>query len=306
MQFKFTPFTHLRPVTLLPVLGAILLFTAAPDPLSAQTASEIAELRYAREEEKLARDLYSAFYSLWKNDIFSNIATSEQRHMDAVLSLLNLFGIDDPAAGQPAGQFSDASLQALYDDLHDQGTASLPAALSVGILVEETDIADLDAAIANTTHPAILRVYRNLRKGSENHLAAFSNRLEQVDGTADTGNSFGPGEGTAVFEPLSQSLFIPAIDVTSKAGDVVVFDALLRIVETLPVTLQLLTASVTDKMPNSQHASFTLADGVLTINNLSIGSQILDSLDESSYAAIFTLVKGESGAYFVLDSLTPL
>lgn len=300
------PPKSLSPTRILFTLTALLFICLLPARLAAQTAGEIADLQYMREEEKLARDLYTAFYDLWKNDIFSNIATSEQRHMDAVLSLLNLYGISDPAAGQPAGQFTDNTLQDRYDDLYSQGSASLSAALSAGIDVEETDIADLDAAIAGTTNAAILRVFSNLRKGSENHLAAFSNRLEQVDSSANTGNSFGPGDGTAVFEPLSQSLFIPAIDVTSKTGNVVVFDAMLRIVETLPVTLELLTASATDKLPNAQHASYNAANGVLTINNLSIGSLFLDSLNDTAYTAVFHLAREAGGAFFVLDSLTPL
>ena len=52
------------------------------------TADEVYWLQYMREEEKLARDVYLALYATWKMPVFSNIAASEQRHMDVVLTLL--------------------------------------------------------------------------------------------------------------------------------------------------------------------------------------------------------------------------
>ena len=42
------------------------------------------DLIQLREEEKLARDVYLYLYAQWDQWIFSNIAKSEQQHMDAV------------------------------------------------------------------------------------------------------------------------------------------------------------------------------------------------------------------------------
>lgn len=298
-----TPRSPLRLPALLLALSCLFLTLPAHAQLS---AGETADLQYLREEEKLARDLYSAFYALWDSDIFLNIATSEQRHMDAVLNLLTLYGISDPAAGQPAGQFTDAALQNLYDDLLDQGSGSEIAALEAGIFVEETDIADLETAIAGTDEAAIRRVYGNLLKGSQNHYSAFSNRLLQLDSTADPGNGFGPGDGTAVFEPFSLSLYIPAIDVTTKGGATQVFDGLLRVVETVPLTFELLTVSRTDKLPNPEHASFDIAGGVLLIPRLSVGTQQVDSLNDTEYAATLVFSPAGGALLFIVDTLTPL
>ena len=52
-----------------------------------------------------------------------------------------------------------------------------PSALRAGIAIEEHDIADLDAAIANTSREDIQQVYLNLRAGSENHLKSFQQVL---------------------------------------------------------------------------------------------------------------------------------
>lgn len=292
--------------TLTFLFSLILVAFSAGSQAQGLSADEAADLQYMREEEKLARDLYLALYELHSSDIFFNIAGSEQRHFDSVGNLLSLYGISDPAIGNGAGEFTNTDLQDLYDSLLASGTDTEIDALSVGILVEETDIDDLDNAIAATTQSPILRVYRNLRKGSENHLSAFTNRLLQLDSTASVGTSYGPGDGTSVYEPMSQTLYIPAIDVTAKSGAVVVYDAYLRMVESIPVSMELLTVSKTDKLPNSTHASFIIATGVLTVPDMNVGALQLDTLDDTDYTAVFNLATGESGSFFVLDTLTPL
>ena len=130
-------------------------------------------LTYMREEEKVARDVYLFLYEKWQSRVFKNIAASEQTHMDAVKTLLDRYGIADPAAGKEVGEFTNPNLQALYDELIDAGSVSLVDALEVGVAIEETDIADLTAAIASTTHNDIKTVYGNLLLGSLNHSDAF-------------------------------------------------------------------------------------------------------------------------------------
>ena len=139
---------------------------------SGLSAEEAADLLYMREEEKLARDVYNAMHELWGTPIFQNIARSEQTHMDAIKLLLDRYGLTDPALAP--GQFTDPSLQALYNQLIAQGSTSLADAMNVGMLIEQTDIADLQERLAQTDHADIQLVYTNLLNGSYNHLAAFS------------------------------------------------------------------------------------------------------------------------------------
>ena len=141
------------------------------------TSSERSWLTYMREEEKLARDVYLVLYDRWHKPIFSNIAASEQRHMDAVRTLLVKYAVSDPAAGKGIGEFTNPVFRDLFVRLTQQGGASLQEALKVGVFIEETDIEDLNAAIAATTRPDIKRVYGNLLQGSWNHLAAFEANL---------------------------------------------------------------------------------------------------------------------------------
>lgn len=134
-------------------------------------------MTYMREEEKLARDVYLSLGARWNLPLFTNIAQSEQVHMDSVKTLLDRYGIPDPAAGKAQGAFTDPALQDLYDDLIAQGSASPVDALKAGVIVEETDIADLNKALATTEKNDIRTVYNNLLQGSMNHLNAFQSNL---------------------------------------------------------------------------------------------------------------------------------
>jgi hypothetical protein len=150
------------------------------------TDAEIAGLLYMREEEKLARDVYLALYDIWGQQIFQNIADSEQTHTDAVKHLLDRFGIDDPAVNIAPGVFTDSTLQSLYHELTILGAQSLEDALRVGAAIEEIDILDLVENLATVTDSEIVQVYENLLSGSENHLRAFVSTLAQKTGETYT------------------------------------------------------------------------------------------------------------------------
>ena len=150
------------------------------------TSEEVVGLLYMREEEKLAHDVYAAFYDMWGAQIFSNISDSELSHTAAVKTLLDRYQLPDPAEGAPEGAFTNADLQELYDQLVATGSASLRAALEVGALIEELDIVDLQHAIATTDNEDIRLVYENLMLGSRNHLRAFIRNLDNQGGATYT------------------------------------------------------------------------------------------------------------------------
>jgi hypothetical protein len=146
------------------------------------SSEEIAGILYMREEEKLARDVYLKLYEQWGLAIFQNIAGSEQTHMDAIKTLMDVYGLDDPVAGNDVGEFTDPTLQSLYADLVATGSQSLADALRVGAAIEEIDILDLEERIAQTDAGNVQRVYENLTRGSYNHLRSFAATLEQQTG----------------------------------------------------------------------------------------------------------------------------
>ena len=147
-------------------------------PTNELSEAEIAGLKFMREEEKLAHDLYTELGSEFGYRAFENIAASEQTHTDAVALLLEKYGIPDPVTGEP-GTFSNDELQSLYDSLLETGMQSAEAALKVGAEVEEVDIVDIQERADTTEEEAITLVYDNLIRGSRNHLRAFVRVLER-------------------------------------------------------------------------------------------------------------------------------
>ncbi len=119
------------------------------------TPEEISGLLLMREEEKLARDVYLELYDQWSQNIFNNIASSEQTHTDAVKVLLDAYGVEDPVLSDERGSFTS----------------------------EDLDIKDLNVLLENTENEDIIFVYENLRKGSRNHMRAFITQIENNGGT---------------------------------------------------------------------------------------------------------------------------
>jgi hypothetical protein len=146
--------------------------TAAKGTLTEQQKATLVAMA---QEEKLAHDLYAAFAGKYDAVVFDRIAAAETRHLAAVRTLLDRYGIADPAAGRSAGQFSDPTVQATYDKLLAQGQAGRSAALRAGVTVEQTDIADLTDALDGLSAPDVVQVYTQLRAASQHHLAAFQN-----------------------------------------------------------------------------------------------------------------------------------
>jgi len=144
-------------------------------PASDLSEQEAEALLYMREEEKLARDVYNALYAIWGQPTFRVIATSEEGHLAEIKTLLDRYALADPA--QAPGVFTDPNLQALYDQLVAQGSVSLSEALKVGAAIEEIDILDLQARLAQTDNADIQQVFNNLMTGSSNHLQAFTSVL---------------------------------------------------------------------------------------------------------------------------------
>ncbi len=170
-----------------------------PTPVTVPLSTvEAADLVFMRQEEKMARDIYLQFGDLWNIATFDNIAASEQRHMDAMLGLLQTYQLPDPVVGLTIGEFQNPSLQQLHDDLLALGGASALSALQVGGLIEEVDMRDIVAAIERSQHADIDRAYDNLLCGSRNHLRAFAGQIELGTGQPYVAQSLPQAEVDAI------------------------------------------------------------------------------------------------------------
>lgn len=167
------------------VFSILLIMNPSPYDIQVSntelTSAEQNGLLLMREEEKLARDVYAFLGDKWEKQIFFNIGSSEQRHMDAVKALLTQFDLPDPISDDVAGVFENKELQKLYNELTEKGSKSLVDALLVGATIEDLDIFDLTKLISETQHKDLLKVYNNLNRGSRNHMRAFSRQLQRQD-----------------------------------------------------------------------------------------------------------------------------
>jgi hypothetical protein len=160
--------------------------TAVATPPSETSAEAVAtnkqtqeaQLLYLIEEEKLAHDVYTVMHEQYGAKVFGNILSSEQKHQEEVLTLLQARGLADPRSSE-LGIFNNAELQALYDQLIAQGKQNAEEAYKVGVTIEEKDIADITTQLATATDSDIVTTLERLRTGSENHLRAFNRQLSR-------------------------------------------------------------------------------------------------------------------------------
>lgn len=143
---------------------------------------EEASLLKMLEEEKLARDVYLHLAEKWGVRAFSRIAISEQNHMNAIVLLLEKYEIGFELDTVVSGVFVDEVVQSLYDDLIADGELTELDALIVGATIEDLDINDLMVDMETVDNEDIIFVYKNLLKGSQNHLRGFYRLLTDMEG----------------------------------------------------------------------------------------------------------------------------
>lgn len=150
---------------------------AAADPTPLVLGSEAqAALRFQIDEERMARELYTAFGTKWGLQPFKMIPQSEARHEAVLRQLAVRAGATAPVA--TAGLFETGEVQLRFDALFALGLESADSALRAAAFVEEQDIADLDTLIAATDSPALKEAATALRNASTHHLRAFVGTLK--------------------------------------------------------------------------------------------------------------------------------
>jgi hypothetical protein len=138
------------------------------------TTTQKAQLKYLIEEEKLARDVYTYLAGKVTTRKFSNIARSEQTHMNYVASLLAKYKQTNPTTGKAAGVFVNKDIQALYNTLIAEGAAGQLQAFAVGVKVEQVDIASIKELLLKAM-PADVKAALDLMLAASNtHLEAFT------------------------------------------------------------------------------------------------------------------------------------
>ncbi|NUJ97967.1 DUF2202 domain-containing protein [Candidatus Gracilibacteria bacterium] len=189
-----------------------MLANVATGSLSSQ---EEQDLYYQYREEMLARDMYNYFYSLYSEETFKNIASSEQQHMDAVKSLLDRYNLTVPSG---YGELQDE-----FDSLKDKGNDSLKDALEVGLKIEMLDIEDIVDSLKTTDNDDIKLILSNIGGASYNHLRGFALALTKnslttsIDYSAYLDTSDTDNKGN-IKDKLMERLDAEGITLPAKVG----------------------------------------------------------------------------------------
>lgn len=167
--------------------------------------NEESHLVFMREEEKLARDVYTTLGSLYpRATIFGNIDDAEQRHTDSVKAKLLQYSITDPNTNDNIGVYTGEAYGSYftekYELLTEMGAESELSALYVGAFIEELDMLDIiqcpkaiveadngidsdnDCGRVYTENEDIQSLLDSLLAGSKNHLRAYVGKIEAVIG----------------------------------------------------------------------------------------------------------------------------
>lgn len=145
------------------------------------TQGEIDALVHMREEEKLARDIYTTLAETTPSAVFKNIPRSEQTHMDAFDQLLDRYEIVDPVTDESAiGIFTDPFFTNLFRELKEKGQQSDKDAFEVGAMVEDLNMANLIKYGDATEKPDLKLAYSTLLIQSKNHMSAFVRQLDRL------------------------------------------------------------------------------------------------------------------------------
>jgi len=139
--------------------------------------TEMEDLQYLYEEERLAHDIYTALSDKWELSIFENIAESEKRHVEHLLVIYEKYGLRVPKVGD--GFYNYPELNMLFDRFFEGGMMTLESSLTLAGNFEEYDIADLERYLEHTQNVDLILVYNTLLEGSKNHLRVIHRNLKK-------------------------------------------------------------------------------------------------------------------------------
>jgi len=164
--------------------------------------NERIHLVFMREEEKLARDVYTKLGSMYPDSvIFGNIDDSEQRHTMSVKDMIEKYGHEDPNTNDNIGVYTGEDygwyFTEKYNLLVERASISELEALYVGAFIEELDMMDInqcpkvivetDNGINEVTecgkiytdNSGIVKLYDSLLDGSDSHLEGYVKNIEK-------------------------------------------------------------------------------------------------------------------------------
>lgn len=141
------------------------------------TVTDVDDLNYLYEEERLAHDIYTELSDKWELSIFENIAKSEQLHFQHLLVIYENYGLRVPKIAN--GFYNYPELNLLYDRFFEGGMMTLESSLTLAANLEEYNIADIERYLMHTQNVDLTLVYNSILEGSKNHLRAIHRNIQK-------------------------------------------------------------------------------------------------------------------------------
>lgn len=170
--------------------------------------NEQTHLAFMREEEKLARDVYTKLSTMYpEHPIFGRIDDSEQRHTDAVKAMIVKYGLEDPNTNDNVGVYTGKDYGWYFTEkfhlLVERASISELEALYVGAFIEELDMMDInqcpqvivetenginditECGKIYTDNTDVSNLYASLLDGSDSHLEGYVKNIEKYIGAGN-------------------------------------------------------------------------------------------------------------------------
>lgn len=138
----------------------------------ALSEQEKLDVAYQYTEERVAKDLYNYFYTLYKVETFKKISESEAKHMKSVKVILDRYSLPTPT--------TYGELQDEFDTLKAEWEKGLKEALEAGLKIEMLDIEDIKETIKSTDNDDLKIVFTNIGWASYNHMRGFLKWLKEA------------------------------------------------------------------------------------------------------------------------------
>lgn len=149
-------------------------------PREELSEQEVEDIRYMRQEESLANDVYDRFYEEYGVRAFGNIKFSEQTHADVFEDLIEKYGLED-SYNESTNSFESQEVIDLRDKLVERGMEGEIEALKVAAEIEDQNVAHLREKLNNAENEGLQEIYSDLLKDSKRHLTAFDRQLDMRD-----------------------------------------------------------------------------------------------------------------------------
>lgn len=128
-------------------------------------------LEWIGEQEKMEKEVFGYFATLYDLPLWGNMSASEATHLGIVEEALEVNALALP--GEETGVFSQESITDFYNSLISQGTQEQNEALLASLVMEEGVLADLMERATSCSDASLLEMVGSLQVGVRNHLRAL-------------------------------------------------------------------------------------------------------------------------------------